>query len=130
MLFSPRLYIFKGKEGVTFEFESGNQASLHSLYADLMFCAALNHWTLTHSADEEFPYKRIDFHAFAVSNPKDFNKCLIFAMQAISGKSLKELSDEALKAQKPQENGQKAEGETEVKKKNPLRWIMNLLRLS
>jgi hypothetical protein len=132
MLFTPRLYLYKGREGVTFEFEIGNELSLHSFYCDIMYAAALNHWDLTHSADEECEYKRIEFHQYAASYPREFGKALIFAMQALSGKSVKEIAEEARKSQESQGNGQESQGAeqgaTEVKKKSLRAWIMNLLR--
>ena len=123
MLFTPRLYMFKGREGVTFDFVANDQVSIHSVYADIMYCAALNHWTLTHSADEEFPYQRVDFHAVSVSNRDGFSKAVIFAMQTLSGKSLKELAEDAQKMQEAVK-----ETEQEVKKKKPSVSIMTRLR--
>ena len=128
MLFTPRLYMYKGQEGITLECDARNQVELFSMYADLMYCAALNHWTLTHSADEEFPYTRVDFHALSVSNRDAFNKAIIFAMQTLSGKSMKELIADAGNAQETQGNGQK-EGEAEdVKKKSVFGSITTRLR--
>lgn len=132
MLFTPRLYLYKGREGVTFEFEKGNELSLHSFYCDIMYAAALNHWDLTHPADDECDYTRIEFHQYAVSYPREFGKALIFALQALSGKSLKEIADEARKSQESQGNGQEPQeaeqGAEEVKKKSLRAWITNLLR--
>ena len=128
MLFTPRLYMYKGKEGITLECDTRNQVEIFSMYADLMYCAALNHWTLTHSADEEFPYKRIDFHALSVNNREAFNKAIIFAMQTLSGKSMKELIAEAGKAQETQGNGQSEKEAEEVKKKKACGSIMSRLR--
>lgn len=132
MLFTPRLYLYKGREGVTFEYETGNELSLHSFYADLLYAAALNHWDLTHTADQECPYTRIEFHQFAAAQPKAFGKAIVFAMQAVSGKSIKEIAEEARKRQETQGNGQN-EAETEqakevVKKKSLRGWITSLLR--
>ena len=128
MLFTPRLYMYKGQEGITLECDSRNQIEIFSMYADLMYCAALNHWTLTHSADEEFPYTRVDFHALSVSNRDAFNKAMIFAMQTLSGKSMKELIAEAGKAQETQGNGQNEGEPEEVKKKKACGSIMSRLR--
>ena len=128
MLFTPRLYLYKGREGVTFEYERGNDISLHSFYADIMFAAALNHWDLTHSADEECDYKRIEFHQYAVSNPREFGKALLFAIQTLSGKSLKEIASEAGKSQETQGKGQESQDVTGLKKKSLRGWITKLLR--
>lgn len=124
MLFTPRLYAFKGTEGVTFEFIENDPASVHSLYADIMYCAALNHWTLTHDGDKEFPYRRIDFHEFSGADRKAFGNAMSHAIQALSGKSIGELISEA-KAKKETI----AETST-VKKKNLFGWITNLLKHS
>jgi hypothetical protein len=93
-----------------------------------MYAAALNHWDLTHPADEECDYKRIEFHQYAASYPREFGKALLFAMQALSGKSLKEIAEDARKSQESQGNGQESQSIKEVKKKNLRTWIMNLLR--
>ena len=127
MLFTPRLYMYKGTEGASFEYTPQDMVSMHSMYADLMFCAALNHWTLTHSADKEFPHKRIDFHALSVSNRDAFNKAIIFAMQTLSGKSVAELMTEAADALKTQGNEQ-SEGE-DVKKKTRSSIMTRLRRI-
>lgn len=132
MLFTPRLYLYKGHEGVTFEYERGNDISLHSFYADILYAAALNHWDLTHTADMVFPYQRIQFHEYAAVNAKGFGKAIIFAMQALSGKTLKEIASEANKSQESTGNGQESQeteqGATGIKKKSVRGWIMRLLR--
>ena len=128
MLFTPRLYMYKGQEGITFEYNPLNKVEIFSMYADLMYCAALNHWTLTHTADQEFPYSRVDFHALSVNNRDAFNKAIIYAMQTLSGKSMKDLIAEAAKAQETQANGQNEEKAEGVKKKNPRGSIMTRLR--
>ena len=128
MLFTPRLYMYKGQEGITFECDTNNKVEVFSMYADLMYCAALNHWTLTHSADEEFPYNRIDFHALSVNNRDAFNKAIIFAMQTLSGKSMRELIVDAEKAQETQGNGQNETEAEEVKKKKTSGLIMTRLK--
>ena len=40
MLFTPRLYSFKGHSGVTFEMNGNDLADLYAVYADIMYCAA------------------------------------------------------------------------------------------
>lgn len=128
MLFTPRLYMYKGQEGITLECDARNQIEVFSMYADLMYCAALNHWTLTHSADEEFPYKRIDFHVFSVDNRDIFCKAMLFSIQTLSGKSMKELIAEAGNAQKTQGNGQEEGEPKDVKKKSLFGSITTRLR--
>ena len=115
---------------MTFEAEGGDMIAMNSLYADIMYCAAVNHWTLTHSADDEFKYHRIDFHALSVTNRKEFEKAMIFAIETLSGKSVRELAERRLKRE---ETGKTAEEEVkeEIVKKKTLRgWITNLLRRS
>jgi hypothetical protein len=131
MLFTPRLYEFKGSEGVTFDYEKGSQASMHALYADIMYCAALNHWTLTHAGDEEFPHKRIEFHEFSATSPKSFAKALIFAMEALSGKSVRELIEDAQnRKEMGKESQEESDADAGVKKKSARGWITRLLRRS
>lgn len=96
LLFTPRLYMYKGEQGITFNYESNDMAAMISVYADLMYCAARSHWDLTHTGNAPFPYSRIDFHAFAADR-KAFNACMIHAMQAISGKDLEELKADMAK---------------------------------
>lgn len=121
MLFTPRLYSFKGVQGVTFECD-GTQASVFAMYADIMFCAALNHWTLTHRADEEFPHSRMAFHEWTALNQKDFAKVILFAMELLSGKTVKKLTEEAQEEQAQQE-------ETPEEKKKSSGLIGRLLRI-
>lgn len=130
LLFSPRLYIFKGREGVTFDFDSGNHNELQSVYADIIYCAAVNHWTLTHAGDEVFPYSRLDFHVYSASHPDAFARCILFAMQALSGKSIEDLSNDVKEGQKSQENDKKKGDKGKVKKKNLWSWITSRLRNS
>lgn len=126
MLFTPRLYEFRGREGVTLEYEQGDAASVQSLYADVMYCAALNHWTLTHSGEEEFPHRRMDFHVFSVERREMFGKAMIFAMETLSGKSVRELLESSKKGAEVGDSGN-----PEGIKKKPLRGlIMRLLRRS
>lgn len=130
MLFTPRLYEFKGSEGVTFEHTAGDAASVQSLYADVMYCAALNHWTLTHSGEQEFPFHRIDFHEYSVMQPKAFGKALVFACECLSGKSVRELMENANKsAENAKQSATDANPEAVVKKKRSRGWITRLLRL-
>jgi hypothetical protein len=85
--------MFKGIEGITFEYESGDTFAMMSLYADIMYCAARNHWTLTHKASDAFPYTRLAFQAF-MADKDAFHACMLHAMQALSGKTLEELTAE------------------------------------
>lgn len=127
MLFTPRLYTFKDTEGVTFETQGTDMIAMHALYADIMYCAALNYWTLTHPADEDFIHHRVDFHAFSVTDRKSFEKAMIFAIETLSGKSVRELAESR---QKCKESGKEGQVATDVKKKKAFGWIMNLLKRS
>lgn len=120
LLFTPRLYMFKGEQGVDFSTDS-TLHGMYSLYADIMYCAALNLWTLEGKDKEEAPFSRVDFHAFSVENPKAFGKAMNTALIALTGKSLDDFIKEG---KKTQETGE------EVKKKKPRGWIMRLLRRS
>ena len=127
LLFTPRLYMFKGEQGVDFSTDS-TLHGMYSLYADIMYCAALNLWTLEGKDKEEAPFSRVDFHAFSVENPKAFGKAMNTALIALTGKSLDDFVKEG---KKTQETGEKAplSGE-EVKKKKPSLWTMLRLRRS
>lgn len=120
MLFTPHLYSFKGTQGVTFEVEDKeNTSEVVALYADVMFCAALNAFVLDgHGSVEEFPHKRGDFHEFMMVNPQLFGKALNFAIEALTGKSVKELTSSAQNG--PQDANAGEEGS---KKKVRFRWI-------
>ena len=112
MLFTPRLYMFKGRSGVDFIAESESIGSMYALYADIMYCAALNLWTLEGKAEEEANFTRADFHEWMVLEPQAFGKAFSFAFAALTGKELKEFISEQEKAQEEPVNGQE-----EVKKK-------------
>lgn len=122
VLFTPRLYMFKGRSGVDFLAENTENA-MFSLYADIMYCAYLNLWTLEGKAEEDAEYTRADFHEFMVVNPQAFGKAVSFAFAALTGKELKDFISEQEKAEKPQENA-----ENEVKKKT-IPFLTKLLRL-
>ena len=98
MLFTPRLYAFCGVQGVTMKADTTDLMQVYALYADIMFCAALNLWTLEGNEIEKAPFTRADFHEFSAANPQEFGKVLNFALQALSGKSLKEFMPQDAKA--------------------------------
>lgn len=128
LLFTPRLYCFKGLQGVTLSGDTTDLPQVFSLYADILFCAALNAWTLEGNEIEGAEFKRADFHEFSASNPQAFGKAIDFALKALSGKSLKDFIGENKKAA---ENENKAANEGEqVKKKSLFRLIMERLRHS
>lgn len=126
LLFTPRLYMFKGEQGATLDNDTQDLMQVYALYADLMFCAALNLWTLEGKDKEDAPFRRADFHEFSAANPKAFGKALNFALEALTGKSMDMFIAESKKAL---ETGSKsAKGQGESKKKDSALPIMQRLR--
>jgi hypothetical protein len=125
VLFTPRLYSFKGKEGIDFSADKTDAGAVFALYADIIYCAALNLWTLQGNAEENFPYHRADFHEFSMANPTEFGKAVNFALEALTGKGLKDFAAEGEKVAEKGENQPK-----EVKKKKHSLWTMLRLRRS
>lgn len=125
VLFTPRLYSFKGKEGIDFSADKTDAGAVFALYADIIYCAALNLWTLQGNAEEDFPYHRADFHEFSMANPTGFGKAVNFALEALTGKGLKDFAAEGEKVAEKGENQPK-----EVKKKKHSLWTMLRLRRS
>ena len=127
MLFTPRLYLFKGEQGVDFVTDS-TLNGMYALYADILYCAALNAWTLEGNNLENAPFNRVDFHEWSATNPQEFGKAISFALKALSGRSLDEFIKDNEKGSqiesKPQKKGE------EVKKKTLFRWIMEKLNPS
>jgi hypothetical protein len=126
MLFTPRLYCFKGEQGVDFLTDS-TLNGMYALYADILFCAALNLWTLEGKDKGDAPFTRADFHAFSAENPQAFGKAMNTALEALTGKSMKDFIKEA---EKSAETGGKQSNPTEeeVKKKKSRGWITRLLK--
>ena len=123
MLFTPRLYMFKGRSGIDFIADSEEAGTMYALYADIMYCAALNLWTLEGKNEEDVPFTRADFHEWMVLEPKAFGNALSFAFTAMTGKELKEFISEQEKAQESPANAQ-----NEVKKKT-IPFLTKILRL-
>lgn len=100
MLFTPRLYSYKGRSGITFETgEKPTQADYLGIYADIMYCAALNAWELDdRGTPDDFPHTRGDFHAFAQADPVAFRDAMDFCLLALTGKGLKDYADQATAA--------------------------------
>lgn len=88
VLFTPRLYKYKGTQGVTFEADKNSVADMFGLYADILFCAALNAWTLKGKDEADAPFEREDFHIFQALYPKEFAAILDVAIKALTGKTL------------------------------------------
>lgn len=97
LLFTPRLYEFKGFNGVSFEVEGdASQNRILGVYADTFYCAALNAWELDgHGTPEEFPHTRGDFHAWMQGDPVAFRQTIDFCLRALTGKGLEEFAQKA-----------------------------------
>lgn len=93
ILITPRLFIYKGREGVTLEADGENIPAVMSLYADVLFCGALNWWELSGKDTDDFKFKRIDFHVWATEHQEDFGRIVAKAIKLLSGKSLVELAE-------------------------------------
>lgn len=115
MIFTPRLFEFKTP---SMDFSGGEAIKVAGMYADIAYCAALNYWTLTDHAIEDFPLMRLDFHEWSAQEPTEFGKVMRIAIEAITNKSLDELTKE--------EKSKKA-ADDEIKKK-PLISIIQRLK--
>jgi hypothetical protein len=91
MLFTPRLFDFKTP---SMDFSGGEATKVAGMYADIAYCAALNYWTLTDHAVENFQLTRLDFHEWSAQEPAEFGKVMRIAIEAITNKSLDELMKE------------------------------------
>lgn len=98
LLFTPRLYMFKGEQGITFKADTNDLMQVYALYADLMYCAALNLWTLEGREKADAPFSRADFHEFSATNPQAFGRALNIALEALTGKSMDMFIAESKKA--------------------------------
>lgn len=92
ILITPRLFTYKGREGVTLEADGESIPAVMALYADVLFCGALNWWELSGKDADDFEYKRIDFHAWAAEHQEEFGRIVAKAIKLLSGKSLAELA--------------------------------------
>lgn len=121
MLFTPRLFIFK-TETMNFSVGDGGAAKVAEIYADIMYCAALNSWTLDDHLAEDFPLKRADIHEWTAQEPKEFGKIMKVAIEAITHRNIEDLM---------REGGQDInaeESETQEVKKKISRSIMQRLK--
>lgn len=118
MLFTPRLFVMAEAKAIKISVDSGNIMHTLSAYADICYCAALNHWSMD-SDIEDFPFKRADFHEWSSANQAEFSKVVTLAVEAITGKTIKELVEEQKAAK---------EAGKEIKKKSRLSAIMQSLR--
>lgn len=114
LLFTPHLYSYKGRGGITFEAVATDARQMAEYFADLLYCAALNAWEIDGGNDPDgAPFRRGDFHALIVGSPAEFRACIDFALCALTGKSAKELAADA----KAREKDAAKEGGAECKKK-------------
>jgi hypothetical protein len=118
MLFTPRLFVMAEEQGIKLSVDTANVMATLSAYADMCWCAALNHWTMDHDV-EDFKLKRSDFHAWSAENPNEFSKVMVMAAEAVTGKTMKEIVEEQQQAREAGE---------EVKKKPKSNVITRLLR--
>lgn len=98
LLFTPHLYSYKGRTGITLQFSSKDKVEVLGVYADLIYLAALNAWELEGKGTvEDFPLTRADFHEWSMADPDAFFGMMGFAVEAMTGKPLKQYMDEAEK---------------------------------
>lgn len=108
LLFTPHLFSYKGRGGITFEADTEDARQMAEYFADLLYCAALNAWEIDGGHDiEEAPFRRGDFHGLIIGNPKEMREAIDFALRALTGKSARELTEDQVAK----------EGGKEVKKK-------------
>ena len=98
LLFTPRLYMFKGEQGITFKADINDLMQVYALYADILYCAALNLWTLEGKEKDAAPFTRADFHEFSAMNPQGFGKAVNIALEALTGKTMDMYVAESKKA--------------------------------
>ena len=122
-LFTPHLFSFKDEKGLSLEVTTDDPLQIMEAYADVFFLAAINAWVLDGHGDvDSFPYTRGDFHEYMMSDPRSFGKDVDFAVQALTGKRVKELTSE-------QEESRQSGGNAAPEgKKKASRWIGRLLR--
>ena len=117
-LFTPHLFSFKDEFGLFLEAPDDEPIQIMEAYADVYFLAALNAWVLDgHGTVQDFPHTRGDFHEYMMANPRTFGKDVDFAVEALTGKRVKELANEQ---EKTRENAGNA---PETGKKKAFRWI-------
>lgn len=120
MLFTPRLFVMADEKGIAINFKGQSLMQNLATYADICYCAALNHWTLDNDI-EDFKLERKDFHEWSTLNQVEFGKVMTMAVEALSGKTMREIAKEQQEA--------KDAGE-DVKKKKPKKSgvIIRILR--
>ena len=126
LLFTPRLYLYK--DTVAPLPDLGVDADLLRVmerYADIMYFAALNAWELDgHGTAADFPHKRGDFHGWMTADRKGFAEGVNFAVCALTGKTVGELTAEAEKGRQKAGKSQETATAEPVKKKRS--WIYRI----
>ena len=124
-LFTPHLFSYKDEKGLDLKADTSNLASILETYADIYYLAAINAWELDGKGTAaDFPYTRGDFHEYSAARPKAFAHDVDFAVQALTGKTAKELVSQ----QEKSENS--GTSEAPESKKKVFRWIGRLLKRS
>lgn len=125
-LFTPHLFSYKDEKGLTLETDTSDFASVIEAYADIYYLAAINAWELDgKGAAEDFPHTRGDFHEYAAASPREFAKDVDFAVQALTGKTAKQLVADSAKPKPETEAPEQPES-----KKKASGWIGRILRRS
>ena len=125
LLFTPRLSMYQEAFAPLPELDNdAGVVKVMERYADIMFFAALNAWELDgHGTVDDFPHKRGDFHGWMSADPKGFAQGVQFAVQALTGKTAKQLIAEEEKRSEDQKETQK----NEKKKKS---WLYRITHRS
>ena len=124
-LFTPHLFSFAPELGLALEADTSDLLQVLETYADIYYLASINAWVLDGKGTaQEFPHSRGDFHEYMTANPKAFARDVDFAVQALTGKTAKELVEEKEKS----ENSPVSEAPSG--KKKAFAWIGRLLRRS
>ena len=96
LLFTPHLYSYKERTGLTLEYSGKDHFELLSVYADLMYLAGMNAWELDGTGTPDtFPVTRADFHEWMMQDPAAFGRTVDLSVEAMTGKPLKEYVQEA-----------------------------------
>ena len=120
LLFTPHLYSYKQRTGITLEYSAEDKVEVLGVYADLIYLAALNAWELDgRGTVEDFPRTRADFHEWSMTDPDAFFGVMSFAVEAMTGKPLKQYVREATEEDGIQDGKKKRSG-----------WITRRLRRS
>ena len=105
-LFTPHLFSFREETGLTLEVDEIDTLGIMEAYADVFYLAALNAWVLDGKGDTaSFPHTRGDFHEYMAANPKGFGRDVNFAVEALTGRKIGDLSSEAEKRDPGAGNG-------------------------